>query len=826
MPFDLSCPGCGANFSVPENLAGKKIRCKTPGCGTMILVGPNLADASDDIDDLPNLPPAATKVMATLQPRFRGEEPPAPRPTPMPIDDDDLPVATPRLVNPKISPAGSPTANLSAKPKSNLPVVIGGAAVGVFALVIVGLGIYFMSQPEDNRSAKNKQTITPPPIRTQPEDPLIDPAPPQPKQPEPQPQPKQPRPQPEPKVTDPEPKQPPVVEPEPKQPPKQPPVRELTIGKLNAQQTAEILRSVVRVEYEPPNAPPVMLAGICAGPSGVVLVPRAALRLTAEDNSAPGLFLVSVQLATGRVQKLEANLLTIDRNTGLVLLRVNDVRCPQPLKVVSAGKIGRSGEVYLVGLGDLERLEPLVYQIHRGQVESVITQPPSNSPQGLVVRFDGQLHVPAAAIVDATGNLVGIQVNTVNNGIVISDRILPTIAGRLQEPTLGLAYRTGDPQIRNEKLRVSIRVPVQDPLGQIKRVSVVAWTGLKSALIKPEPVEAPYEDGDSNHDEQTLKLENGVATGEIVFPLLSANNSEKIYRYQLVHTDLTNNRYYLPVRTYEPTGSLVERRSWLAELTMKESFKPTTVKFEKTERINIAAEGKEINFKKDTKVGFKEYVKRVEKNGNATVRWQIESYEGDLPGLDEVKELAKIDKAVRDLLQKIGIEATLSKTAEMQKPRIDLGGVPAILQAMIKNIATELGDDLELATVPLPGKVLSAGATWKVTRTQELPDIKGKKTKGGLVYNIEYTYVGIRKVDGRDEVYVTCEGTLASAGGSPMTFKGTVNGSFFIEPTSSQVMRSDVTLRAEISGSPAAELKELTGTALGTFRLERIPALR
>jgi hypothetical protein len=879
MPFDVTCPGCGAKFKVPNDLAGKKIRCKTPGCGAMILVE-GKSPLAVDFDDLsPASPPppsqgppppsqplspprpmpidnlpvtsddtASIDDLPVAQPRFRGEgspppplpptstppppPPPLPRPVPVPSNDDDLPVVTPRLAQAKTNPAAPPQPG-SVAPKSNMPMIVGGAAVGLLALVVIGLGVYFMSQPEDTQTAKNNRPPqSPPPFKVVPDDPLIEPEP-DPKIINPNPKgtdPKGSTPKgtdPNPKVIDPKDPNPKVIDPKEPNPkgtdpnPKQPPAGGVTIGKLSAAETANLLKAVVRVQRRTTDDEPRQAAGICAGPAALVIVPAQTLGLAPGQKSAEP-FTVAMQLSAGKVRKAEASLIAVDTTGQLAFLRIDDALIPEALKFGSASKLDRTGQAYLVSLGDAP--DGWKVQVQRTVVNSVVTEPPANTPSRLEVNAVPAAGLAGAVLLDASGHLLGIQLSA-PGPILAVDQIVPMVAGRLRQPVLGTAYRTGDAPSRNEKLHVSIRVPLDDPLGQIKSVSVLAWTGRKSVPLKPGPVEAPHEDGDSSHLEQTLKVEGGVASGKITFPLL-ADKSGKAYRFQLVHTDSANHRYYQPAQNYEPTGLLVEHRPWLAELSLKEMFKPTPVKFEKSEKISLSKDGQSLDLKKDTKVRFNEYIKRVEKNGNATVRWQIDSYEGDLPELDGLKVPPKIDKAVRDALQKIGIETTLSKLAEMQKPRLDLAGVPPILQPLIKTIGSELGDDMELLIVPLPGKLLSPGATWTVTRTQKIPDGSGKGSSMSLVFALEYTYEGVRKVGGRDEVYVTCKGTVDTEGQGPVNFKGTLSGNFSIEPSNSMVMRSEAMVRAEIQGLVTPDGKVATGTMQGTLKLERIPALR
>src|SRR5262245_2640579 len=76
MSIAIVCPGCDADYSVPENLTGKTIRCKK--CGETIAVKAakvaRVRVPADDEDDLPR----------KAAPRRRFEE-----------DDDDRPARRP-----------------------------------------------------------------------------------------------------------------------------------------------------------------------------------------------------------------------------------------------------------------------------------------------------------------------------------------------------------------------------------------------------------------------------------------------------------------------------------------------------------------------------------------------------------------------------------------------------------------------------------------------------------------------------------------------------------------------------------------------------------
>ncbi len=99
MSIPLTCPGCSVAFEVPDNLAGKTIRCT--GCKTQVTV------------------PAAGQAAATGKKPFgwAGSAAPAPAPKgqtaapePLPLDDDDTPAPA------KTSATAKPPAKAASKP--------------------------------------------------------------------------------------------------------------------------------------------------------------------------------------------------------------------------------------------------------------------------------------------------------------------------------------------------------------------------------------------------------------------------------------------------------------------------------------------------------------------------------------------------------------------------------------------------------------------------------------------------------------------------------------------------------------------------------------
>ncbi len=81
MPLSTTCPNCKALFKLPNELAGKKVKCQK--CQELFIVPHSEADTTQPGER------ASTGVKRTTKADFPGSAPMPPRPAPPPVDDDD-----------------------------------------------------------------------------------------------------------------------------------------------------------------------------------------------------------------------------------------------------------------------------------------------------------------------------------------------------------------------------------------------------------------------------------------------------------------------------------------------------------------------------------------------------------------------------------------------------------------------------------------------------------------------------------------------------------------------------------------------------------------
>lgn len=150
MSFPLACPNCDAMFQVPDEIAGKRIKCKK--CGEVIVARRTKAEQDDD----PRPSPSPSKV--------RKSSPPASNRRSYDDDEDETPVRKPTKSSRQIDddddmdePRPRPKKRgKKSRKKSGTPVLL-FVLVGVGAVLLLGggaVGVYYglINEPEKSDS--------------------------------------------------------------------------------------------------------------------------------------------------------------------------------------------------------------------------------------------------------------------------------------------------------------------------------------------------------------------------------------------------------------------------------------------------------------------------------------------------------------------------------------------------------------------------------------------------------------------------------------------------------------------------------------------------
>jgi S1-C subfamily serine protease len=221
-----------------------------------------------------------------------------------------------------------------------------------------------------------------------------------------------------------------------------------------------------------------------------------------------------------------AQIAGLDRNADLALLRVSIKDPPAPLDVKSAEGLQETQEIYIFGFPFGESLGKNI-TVSKSSVSSLRRD--EKGGRLARVQVNGGMHPgnSGGPVVDANGNVVGVAVagipGTQINFAIPGDSVAAILTGYVPG-----TIELGQPVKRGERTYFPVTVPVMDPLGRVREVSLEVWTGKgKPGDRRPPSEKAPEaKPGDSPRKRITLEYREQTAKGEIALPLLPAG---KVY---------------------------------------------------------------------------------------------------------------------------------------------------------------------------------------------------------------------------------------------------------------------------------------------------------
>ncbi|MCC9606642.1 zinc-ribbon domain-containing protein [Blastopirellula sp. JC732] len=175
MPIEFLCSACPKKLRVPDDSAGKKVRC--PGCGHLqVIPTPDGAKSEPPSGEIRN--PAPSPKPAPTPPPPKGPPPPLPTSEPNPFADKPLPpLAKEAPPNPyqSPSPAASAPSPYVAKPPGSggmtpetakvlltIPVAILLVAQAVnflASMLVVGFGVLMLTNPPQANNAPDQHVL-------------------------------------------------------------------------------------------------------------------------------------------------------------------------------------------------------------------------------------------------------------------------------------------------------------------------------------------------------------------------------------------------------------------------------------------------------------------------------------------------------------------------------------------------------------------------------------------------------------------------------------------------------------------------------------------
>lgn len=249
-------------------------------------------------------------------------------------------------------------------------------------------------------------------------------------------------------------------------------------------------------------------------------------------------------------RKFRGTILGVDANADLAVLRVTGENLPKPLRVAPSKDLFETQQVYIFGFPFGAKLgrnitvsQSSVSSLRKDPVTGILKEVqvnggmnPGNSG-GPVVNTDGEVIGVAVAVI------LGTQINFAIPG----DFVKSVLDGRIERP---LGLRTTSKQ--NGQTKVAVNLRLINPLGRMREVGVIYWTGKPGKARLPSQVEPKPQTGDSAFETVALNRQGNSATGTITLPALPAG---KTYWIRPYFTNASGKKTWDVASEYRP-GSL------------------------------------------------------------------------------------------------------------------------------------------------------------------------------------------------------------------------------------------------------------------------------
>ena len=312
------------------------------------------------------------------------------------------------------------------------------------------------------------------------------------------------------------------------------------------------------------------------------------------------------------------------------------------------------------------------------------------------------------------------------------------------------------------KIHIPVHFEKADPVGGMKTISIVTWTG------KPGPVR-PSSSG-------TLPEDSDVATVEF------KPDAKGVYRGEIVLSDGKDPKLAYWLRYLVDRGGV---KSWYpgsmltARLGTPVDRKPATLKYQpaldKTDTIAMISDaafriretdGDDFTLAMTLKGNLTEKIADQTKAGNWRKRLTYEGLDSTVLVNKKPPESPRSQAFMRTLkdLKLMASEVDVGKDGANVRNLADFSGVPKTSKDALEPVAEQLQQSLDSLAVPLPLKELAPQATWKGKQSFMLGAL-------GLAVptsaDVTYTYEGFFSRDNKQFAVITFDGDLKSARVAP-----------------------------------------------------------
>ena len=449
-------------------------------------------------------------------------------------------------------------------------------------------------------------------------------------------------------------------------------------------------------------------SGFLTDEPGLVLTNAHVLNMLDPESRKPVKVEVTVHSGTDQSKTLAGTVVGVDRNGDLGLVRIDAKGLPAPLVLGTAENLNETENVYCFGFPFGDELGKEI-TVAKASVSSLRRNAAGTLHR---VQLQGGLNPgnSGGPVVDTKGNVVGVAVSGVRGsqiGFAIpADHVGPFINGRIVESGVGQAYKDGD------TLFLPITLVFVDPLSRLKKVELEVWVAKPGPGRPGGPKEPAAMPGDTPKARHTMKYD-GTSVAKLDVPVPAASARTGV----LVPTGHHQRHRLNELGDGDPRAAVVPAGTRAAVL----EYKPAA---ERKQTAEISSQGgfrlrnedgEEHSISVDFRTAYTEaFGPPARKAFPVRLTYDqffltLKANGKPLPGDENIRKwLARARFAAAEL--------EMDSDGGLGTAKADLAGVPQESRGMWEDLSTQVLSSVEVLSIPLPGKKVSATDTWKARR--------------------------------------------------------------------------------------------------------------
>jgi len=820
MALQAVCPSCHSSFTLPDDVAGKKVRCKV--CQVIFSIKAPPPKIIEEVHELEAV--EEVEAVEDVLEVEEAEEPEAPprkkgsalKPTRPPVPErlDDLsPQARPRpkAAVQKTQPAGTPSVRKTAisggdqvgdrvgrggqsptksikagnaaavvsgrdlqhRP-NHVPLILGSVLVGLVVVVggAVAVAYVLKTSPEQNNTA----------ISAAPQVIYIPPAPPPP---------------------------PPLaipVLPAPQQGQSANPVAagDPKPGKITKDSKEAVKHATVLIKVTMADGSKASGTGFfgCAESPNLILTNAHVVGMLSSDSLRPQK--VDIVLNSGQGDDEDegpAEVLGVDRSSDLAVLQLHpeglkkSKPLPTPITVSTGEKLTELDDVYVFGFPLGEKLGKEI-TIRPSSVSSLRKISGTNILDKIQVNGGMDPGNSGGPVVDTSGSVVGVAVSGIQgrmiNFAIPGERVHTILNGRISE--LGI----GQPFVSGKQVGVPVTAVLLDPRNLVKDVSLEVWAGPAGPPRAASKQKPETKAGDTPRQRFHLAVNGRERKGEVTLPVL---DDGMVYWIQPVFTDGAGETSWVSANVYKLPSQPVERKP--ADLVYRPRVNAPASRLVLTQSLNfkVGADEDSLVGKGETKVLFDSQVASfTQQTGAVVVLTYLDAKEtrlvkvGDKGTADDFKEIPnETFKQIGTSYKKMRVNEQLDSTGTIIKTALDLPlGTSRQTADSLMAFHKPISMALNSVAISLPNRnAVQPNESWKAKRDflLETPDKAYVAS-----FDMTYTYLGQRRRGDRDEAVVAMAGDLRHMEGKNGKVASSISGTALVDVVTGEIIQAHTTL--------------------------------